>query len=120
MKKKEKKDNSLFPQIPGLQSEVGVTETSLSNGRILTKEVGRPALVVLTKDGQEWLTTTYWGNHCNIPGFKFVFNGFSWGYGGTGPAGLATYLKELGVKGDIDSTTLARLKDTDLPKVFEI
>lgn len=107
-----------IPKIPGLQREEGVTEISLSNGRILTKEMGKPALVVLTKSGQEWVTTTYWGGSCKVPGFKWAFNGFSWGYGGSGPNGLLTYLKELGV--NVDITILTRLKDTDLPKVFEI
>lgn len=103
-----------IPKIPGLKLEAGVTDISLSNARILTKECGKPSLVVLTKNGMEWVVTSYWGTKK----LKFEFNGFAWGYGGEGPNGLATYLKELGL--NVDITAIARIQDKDLPKVFEI
>jgi hypothetical protein len=107
-----------IPKIPGLKLECGTTQISLSNSRILTKEMGKPALVVLTKDGYEWNTTAYWGDSCKVPRFSFRFNGFSWGYGGEGPNGLLCYLRELGLK--VDITMIAKIKDEQLPKVFEI
>lgn len=103
-----------IPKIPGLKMEAGVTDISLSNARILTKEWGKPSLIVLTKNGMEWVVTSYWGTKK----FKFEFNGFAWGYGGEGPNGLATYLNELGLKADI--TEIAKIQEKDLPKVFEI
>lgn len=118
-KKSELKPQSVsstirIPKIPGLKLEAGVTNISLSNARILTNEWGKPSLVVLSKNGMEWVVTSYWGTK----NFKFEFNGFAWGYGGEGPNGLATYLNELGLKTDI--TAIAKIQDKELPKVFEI
>lgn len=106
------------PIFPDVGVEVGVTEISLKNGRDLTKQLGKPALVVLSKKGMEWYTTAYWGDSCPSPRFKWEFNGFAWGYAGEGPQGLLKYLTELGVK--IDITKINRIQDKDLPYVVEI
>lgn len=117
-----KKSNLQAIHVPGIQPEVGITGVSVSNARILTSEVGKPALVVLSKEGKDYITTAYWGEltvkKAIYKRYLFRFTGFSWGYSGEGPNGLLNYLKDLGVK--VDVLKLARLNDKDLPFTFEV
>ena len=109
----------------GLQKEVGVTEISLSNGAILTKALGKPALIVLTAEAgpkinsqMEQTVTAYWGDSSPIKRHKFKFNGFSWGYAGEGPRGLFKYLTGLGVKTNM--ARISKIRAKELPVVFEV
>lgn len=108
LKRKEK----LKTPLPVFKEECGVTENSIENARILLSLKGKPSLIVLTKDKNEYIVTAYWGEH-----FKFVFTGFGFGYGGTGPTGLFQYLTGLGVK--VTMAQITAQMDKDLPKVFE-
>lgn len=104
----------------GVEVESGVTEISLANARRLIKAWGKPSLIILSlkKKTQSNMinnhTTIYWG----LAKKKFICNGFGWGYGGEGPNGLVKLLRELGLKKDI--TDIARIKESQLPVVFEI
>jgi hypothetical protein len=70
-----------------LQDECGDTRISLDNSRMLQKQYGRPATVVLIKEDNEWYVDATWNN-----GFSHCFSGFSWGYGGEGPSGLGKFI----------------------------
>jgi hypothetical protein len=104
----------------GIKVESGVTEISLANARLLIKAWGKPALIVLSRKKKarsnaiDNHTTIYWG----LAQKKFICNGFGWGYGGEGPNGLVKLLRELGLKKDV--TDIARIKESQLPFVFEI
>ena len=108
--------------VPGIRPEVGITSVSVENAKTLTSEVGKPALIVLSKDGKEYITTAYWGElSVKKPIYKrysFRFTGFSFGYAGEGPNALLNYLKALGVK--VDISKLARIQDKELPFTFEV
>jgi len=102
-------------QLPDLHCEVGVTDISLANARYLTKMLGKPSLVVLTKTKKgEWFVTSYWGEKK----FKWEFNGFAFGYNGAAPSGLLTYLTELGI--NITLKRIVSIRDNECPVVFEV
>ena len=75
-----------------MEQESGTTSVSLENGqrlKILHGAVSKVQLV-FDVDGAEWYQThvTY------QDGYVYVFTGFSWGYFGEGPQGLATWARE--------------------------
>jgi len=76
-----------------LQKEGGVTAISLENAEILIAEHGRPNLVKLWYDERAWcLVTVEWPDD-----YKHTFSGFSWGYAGEGPCGLAGFAEMIGL-----------------------
>ena len=78
---------------PILRMEGGVTEISLANARLLIAEHGRPNLVKLwSSEWQRYVVTVEWPDD-----YKHSFTGFAWGYGGTGPHGLADFAEMIGL-----------------------
>jgi hypothetical protein len=77
-----------------MKDECGVTRISLDNGKELSFSKGRP--IEIQVDADLGL------GECNVTAHfrdssEHVFTGFSCGYGGEGPRGLHTYLKNSGV-----------------------
>ena len=81
----------------GLKEECGVTDYSLRNAQLLIEKQGIPDRVRLTYVERPWdfLCEAEWYDK---PISKFVFSGFSWGYFGEGPRGLATFLNTISGK----------------------
>jgi len=89
-----------------MKREEGVTRISLENGKLLSARYGAVTGVILVYDADDWYQThvTYRDGHTH------VFTGFSWGYSGEGPSGLAKWAEEndvpltreqiVGLKGD--------------------
>ena len=76
-----------------LEQECGVTSVSRDNAAKLIDDFGKPWRLSFfgdTKAG-EYFVRASWPN-----GKTHTFAGFAWGYGGTGPAGLAEFLKAAG------------------------
>ena len=71
--------------------EGGITENSLHNAEVLIKSLGIPNRVILTyvEDPWDYICTAVYGNK------SFMFSGFSWGYLGEGPRGLAKFLASI-------------------------
>jgi hypothetical protein len=80
-----------------LIEEGGVTDNSLYNAEVLVKDLGIPDSVALTYIDEPWdyLCTAVWGET------SFVFSGFSWGYFGEGPKGLATFIASIDTSKDV-------------------
>jgi hypothetical protein len=82
------------PAGPGLQ-ENGTTQRSLNNGaRLLEMYGARPYRLQLAmardrKGDLDYFAEASWEN-----GVRHTFRGFSWGYGGEGPRGLAAWCAE--------------------------
>ena len=76
-----------------LHEEAGVTRFSLENGRLLKERHGAVVQVALVYSDKDWyqVHATYADGHTHI------FTGFSWGYKGEGPRGLAAWAKDNGV-----------------------
>ena len=74
-----------------LQVECGTTQISLENAYLLFTQYGKPMRVTLIAAMEErqadYAVLVEWS------GFKHMFSGFSWGYGGEGPRGLRTLLE---------------------------
>ena len=77
-----------------LQEECGVTEVSLENAYYLFKKYGQPLSIDLIQLPNEWYVLIKWSG---ITSHKF--NGFSWGYNGSGPTGLKVLMEILDIKG---------------------
>jgi hypothetical protein len=76
-----------------LDRERGVTRVSLENGTLLTEERGRPVRLELRAPAQyDHQVVAAYGD-----GSRHVFTGFSWGYGGEGPSGLARFCAANGI-----------------------
>ncbi len=73
-----------------LESEAGITESSLHNARLLIEQHGLPVELYFKADKPHvyYVVEAKWSD-----GTVFVFTGFGWGYSGTGPAGLAQFLE---------------------------
>jgi len=83
-----------------LKPEGGVTEISLSNAKEIIREYGLPSLVQLinkAEDTSGHVVHVTWGDPEADDAFEHEFDGFSWGYGGEGPAGLVKFLEMTGV-----------------------
>lgn len=76
-----------------MQEECGVTEISLNNVNILIDSKGIPDVVKLhyVDDPWDYLCILQWEKES----FEFVVTGFSWGYLGEGPTGLAKFLSQI-------------------------
>ncbi len=70
--------------------EGGVTQISLHNARTLLHRHGQPRFVELYQDAAEHMVEARWEK-----GITHHFSGFSWGYRGEGPSGLAEFFRLL-------------------------
>jgi hypothetical protein len=77
--------------MPRLRKEGGITRISLDNGGQLRKVRGMPVRVELRAEGEFRVVAMY------TDGSRHVFKGFSWGYRGEGPQGLAEWCHENGI-----------------------
>ena len=75
-----------------MKPEGGVTDISLENARELLGQYGRPTQVRCYQKGWETYVDTTW-----VDGVTHTFSGFSWGYGGRGPHGLAEFFQMIGL-----------------------
>lgn len=83
---------------PQLKPEGGVTRHSLHNGQILKAAHGAVKSVhCLYNPSDVW----YRVEVIYQDGFQFTFSGFSWGYDGEGPRGLAEWAADNGVPLDV-------------------
>lgn len=96
-------------QVPMIAGEGGITSVSLENAETLIKRFGLPTRVELYWDKQDWA--------CVDAAFEgygmFHFTGFSWGYGGEGPNGLAKFFKMLKVWPPITINQIAKWPDEE-------
>lgn len=80
-----------------LEEEGGITAVSLNNARKLIAILGKPKRVALRRSEDphfpDYLVDVKWPS-----GAHFTFSGFSWGYGGEGPHGLATFAEMIGLE----------------------
>ncbi len=76
-----------------LEKEGGITEGSRRNARRLIQQRGFPIIVKFR--GTE--TTNHHVYFIWPGGLSFIFTGFAWGYGGTGPRGLYHTLLLIGM-----------------------
>jgi len=87
--------------------ECGVTNVSLENSRRLREEHGRVIAIDMTRhrDSEKYgyVTTVDFED-----GDQHEFTGFSWGYRGEGPHGLAQWAEEEGV-GELNIDVIAEL-----------
>jgi hypothetical protein len=89
-----------------LKPEGGVTQISLENALQLIEEKGPPDLVQLINEGKntsEHAVVATWGD------FSHTFTGFSWGYGGEGPNGLAKFFRMVGLQHRIPTCVIGKL-----------
>lgn len=100
---------------PNLIREGGVTKISLDNGERLRRAFGLPIAVrlVYTTDGPDWYRVFACYMPPNSDPRVHVFTGFSWGYGGEGPRGLAEWCKANDVP--LDMPAIACLPNTGNP-----
>lgn len=107
--------NEMDKEQTGLWSEVGVTQKSLDNAKKLVAKKGNPVSVQLSfTDQEDWYTVRAVWPDDSFHNFK----GFSWGYRGEGPHGLAEFFKMIGVPIDLDdiaSWTRDIKKTIDVP-----
>lgn len=78
----------------------GVTERSLDWVRRYKRDLGPLFRIHCFIHGKE----DQWVEFEDRAGNKIIATGFGWGYPGTGPAGLAKILRELGIQGQIITT----------------
>lgn len=91
-----------------LEQECGVTRISLANGEQLRRSYGSPVRVDLQwyqpspEHAPEQRVVGYYQiPSVRYPFFRHTFTGFSWGYGGEGPHGLARWCRDNGIPLDI-------------------
>ncbi len=78
--------------VVGTQAEGGVTDISLANAEVLLKRYGCPTKITCWYDPDEWhQVEAQWDQG------TWTFSGFGWGYLGSGPQGLATFLGLCGI-----------------------
>lgn len=81
-----------------LRAEGGVTQRSLENAKRLIKRRGIPKYIKLHFNDDDWyVVRAVWPDNS-----IHDFTGFSWGYRGEGPHGLAEFFKMIGVPHSID------------------
>ena len=85
---------ALLPREPAeLEKECGVTSISLENAFWLLTYLGIPDELALVEEPNEWYVDATWhGDRTTDKTIQHRFSGFSWGYGGSGPHGLKTFL----------------------------
>lgn len=93
-----------------LEEEGGVTAISLRNAQKLLEAYGKPSRVDLYHGADPeyfgHLVDAWWPS-----GERFTFSGFSWGYGGEGPHGLAKFAEMIGLEHLLPIQVIARLPD---------
>ena len=83
--------------------EGGVTANSLHNVHVLFAKRGRPTILELRYDVEEWCVV----DATFRDGSSYHFTGFSWGYGGEGPHGLAQFFAFCGLS-EVSLDVIAR------------
>lgn len=98
-----------------LKPEGGVTHISLENARELIGELGTPDTVQLVNEGSDTGEHVVFATWENPDGDDIThkFTGFSWGYRGEGPHGLATFFDMIGLATRIPQKTLFSLPSTE-------
>lgn len=89
-----------------LKPEGGVTQISLENAQQIIEEKGPPDLIQLINEGEntaEHMVVATWGE------FSHTFTGFSWGYGGEGPHGLAKFFRMVGLQHRVPTSIIGKL-----------
>jgi len=82
----------------GLNEEAGITTHSTFNANALVEKYGPPDRIKLHYDEKDWhLVELAWLDEDGDDKQRFTLTGFSWGYGGEGPNGLATFFKSINV-----------------------
>jgi hypothetical protein len=92
-----------------LKPEQGVTQISLENATEIIADRGLPNLIQLVNEGDntsEHSVIVAWGD------FEHKFTGFSWGYGGEGPRGLAKFFQMVGLHRRIPTSIIGKLPST--------
>lgn len=86
-----------------LVAECGVTGVSLQNASYLLMLYGEPMRLDFSADKYkgDYFVTGKWKN-----GPSWMFSGFSWGYGGTGPHGLQRFFDMIGPVLDLKADQL--------------
>jgi hypothetical protein len=95
-----------------MKPEGGVTDISLENAKELLAQYGRPTHVRCYQKSGDWETyvDTTW-----VDGLVHTFSGFSWGYPGRGPHGLAEFFEMIGL--DVSVEDLAGWPQEDFEEV---
>lgn len=86
-----------------MKEEAGITQNSLDNAQELLAKRGNDLARIDFKaivQNNDYRVILYWMN-----GTSFTFTGFSWGYLGTGPAGLDEFLALCNIH-DFDAASL--------------
>lgn len=101
--------------ISNILYEAGITEHSLHNARIILHECGLAFRInmIQTDHGQEHYVIADFAR-----GHTHVFTGFSWGYAGTGPHGLLTFLHNIGCT-FLDIQNIAAISDEPALEAFQ-
>jgi len=83
--------------VVGTQAEGGVTDISLANAKILLEQYGTPSKITCRYDKDDGhLVEAEWDQGV------WTFSGFAWGYRGSGPQGLVTFLDQCGIEEPIE------------------
>lgn len=73
-----------------LEQEYGITDVSLQNARVLHGKFGAPVRIELHFNKGEYETRCTYKREGEV--YYHIFNGFAWGYKGSGPMGLKQFL----------------------------